>query len=156
MTSRGTDHPLAERIVVGVDGSPQSILALRWAARIAASTGAAIDAVIAWHLPVGFGWTFAPHNWHLDLDAENALTAAVKQAFAAEPPHLRLLAREGLPAKVLLDAAAGAQLLIVGSRGHGGFVGLLLGSVSAACAEHAPCPVLIVHDRPDDTPPAAG
>lgn len=57
----------------------------------------------------------------------------------------------GGAAKVLLNQSAGAQMLVVGSRGHGGFIGLLLGSVSAACAEHARCPVLIVHGN-DESP----
>jgi nucleotide-binding universal stress UspA family protein len=54
---------------------------------------------------------------------------------------------------MLLDVSTGAQMLVVGSHGHGGFAGLLLGSVSAACAEHARCPVLVVHDRLAAPPP---
>ena len=60
-----------------------------------------------------------------------------------------MLVQEGLPAKVPLDESKGATMLIVGSRGHGGFSGMLLGSVSANCAEHATCPMLVIHgDRP--------
>jgi nucleotide-binding universal stress UspA family protein len=134
------------RIVVGVDGSEQSKLALSWALRISARAGASIDAVTAWHFPINSGWGFVPDAWDPQADATKCLTDSVDEAFGAErPTGLRLLVREGLPAKVLLDESKGATLLIVGSRGHGGFAGLLLGSVSASCAEHATCPVLVVH-----------
>lgn len=134
------------RIVVGVDGSEQSQLALSWAARISTTTGASIDAVKAWHFPASSGWGYVPDAWNPETDATECLTGSVDEAFGADrPPGLRLLVREGLPAKVLLDESKGATMLIVGSRGHGGFAGLLLGSVSSSCAEHATCPVLVVH-----------
>jgi nucleotide-binding universal stress UspA family protein len=134
------------RIVVGVDGSEQSKLALSWAVRISARAGASIDAVTAWHFPINSGWGYVPDAWDPQADATKCLTDSVDEAFGAErPTGLRLLVREGLPAKVLLDESKGATMLIVGSRGHGGFAGLLLGSVSASCAEHATCPVLVVH-----------
>ena len=134
------------RIVVGVDGSGQSQLALSWAVRIAEITGATIDAVTAWHFPMNSGWGYTPDGWDPEADATKCLTDSIDDAFGTErPAGLRLLVREGLPAKVLLDESRGATMLIVGSRGHGGFSGLLLGSVSASCAEHATCPVLVVH-----------
>jgi nucleotide-binding universal stress UspA family protein len=138
------------RIVVGVDGSKPSKLALSWAVRFSAATGASIDAVTSWHFPVNFGWGYVPDAWDPIADATKCLTDSVDEVFGAErPTRLRLLVREGLPAKVLLDESKGATMLIVGSRGHGGFSGLLLGSVSANCAEHATCPVLVIHgDRP--------
>lgn len=75
----------------------------------------------------------------------------MKEVFAAErPAGMRLIVQEGNPAKVLIDHSTGAQMLVVGSRGHGGFAGLLLGSVSSKCAEHAHCPVLIVHGTRTD------
>jgi nucleotide-binding universal stress UspA family protein len=133
------------RIVVGVDGSEQSEQALRWATRMSLATGAQIDAVIAWHVPVGYGGTYLPESWSPKDDARATLTRAIDAVFAGgRPAGLRLLVRQGPAAKALLDASAGAEMLIVGSRGRGGFVGLLLGSVSAACAQHADCPVLIV------------
>jgi nucleotide-binding universal stress UspA family protein len=137
------------RIVVGVDGSKPSKLALSWAMRISATTGASIDAVTAWHFPVSFGWGYVT-GADTPADATKCLTDSVDEAFGAErPAGLRLLVRQGLPAKVFLDESTGATMLIVGSRGHGGFSGLLLGSVSANCAEHATCPVLVIHgDRP--------
>ena len=138
------------RIVVGVDGSKPSRLALSWAMRLSVTTGASIDAVTAWHFPVNFGWGYVPDEWDPVADATKCLTDSVDAVFGAErPTGLRLLVRQGLPAKILLDESREAAMLIVGSRGHGGFSGLLLGSVSASCAEHAMCPVLVIHgDRP--------
>ena len=135
------------RIVVGVDGSEPSKLALRWAGVLSRAMGGAhIEAVSAWRVPTSYGWSYAPDNWNPEGDDERALRAAVDEVFGAErPPNLDLIAREGVAAKVLLDQSKGAAMLIVGSRGHGGFAGLLLGSVSMACAEHATCPVLIAH-----------
>lgn len=137
-----------KKIVVGVDGSEPSKAALRWAARAADITGSRIDAVIAWQTPAMYGWTMADPHWHPDRDAEKVIAATVDEVFGSDRPHdLRMIVEEGNAAKVLLDASKDAELLIVGSRGRGGFVGLLLGSVSASCAEHASCPVLVVHDR---------
>jgi nucleotide-binding universal stress UspA family protein len=134
------------RVVVGVDGSESSKAALRWANRIAAPTGAPIEAVIAWHFPYGGGWSVLPDNFDPAADASTVLTQAVDAVFPdGRPEGLRLIVGEGNPAQLLLEASAGAELLIVGSRGHGGFAGLLLGSVSSTCAEHATCPVLVVH-----------
>lgn len=136
-----------KRIAVGVDGSQPSKSALRWAARWAQLTGAGIDAVIAWQPAPNYGWAIGDATWRPEEDAEKVVTQAVDEVFGADrPPDLRLIVRRGHPAQVLLDASEDAELLIVGSRGHGGFVGLLLGSVSANCAEHATCPVLVVHE----------
>ena len=83
------------------------------------------------------------------------LRAASEAVFDDEPPTwFTWSARHGRPAKVLIDKSDGAEMLVVGSRGHGGFAALLLGSVSAACAEHAHCPVLVVHPR-TSAPPAS-
>ena len=142
------------RIVVGVDGSEQSKLALRWAVQVSATTSSPIEAVAAWHFPVNFGWGYVSDGWDPAADATKALEDTVDEIFGSErPAGLRLLVRQGLPAKVLLDESRGATMLIVGSRGHGGFAGLLLGSVSASCAEHATCPVLVIHG---DQPTAVG
>ncbi|HEY2983749.1 MAG TPA: universal stress protein [Jatrophihabitantaceae bacterium] len=140
-----------DRIVVGVDGSEPSKSALRWAARMSAMSGAPIDAVIAWQPPPNYGWGYMNATWRPDVDADKIINAAVDSVFGTDRPSgIRLIIERGNPAKVLLDHSRGAQMLIVGSRGHGGFVGLLLGSVSANCAEHATCPVLVVHGTPAD------
>jgi nucleotide-binding universal stress UspA family protein len=143
-------------IVVGVDGSPPSVSALRWAARLAPVVDGVIVAVTAWQFPITYGadpamlgWGTGPGEaWRPDLDAEVVLERALESAFgASRPAGLVAQAREGQASAVLIAASEGAELLVVGSRGHGGFAGLLLGSVSSACAEHAKCPVLVVHDR---------
>ena len=90
-------------------------------------------------------------EWNPEEEARKVLDAAITQAYGDRlPTNLTRSVRQGTASQVLLDAAKGAVLVVVGSRGHGGFVGMLLGSVSAALAEHSPCPVLVVHG---DEPP---
>jgi nucleotide-binding universal stress UspA family protein len=147
-----TDGPAAPaaRVVVGVDGSRQSKQALRWACRIAASTGASLEAVAAWDYPAGLGWSAVPVEWDPEQDMQKVLTEAVDEVFGPQrPPGLQLTVSQGSASRVLLEQAAGAVMLVVGSRGHGAFSGLL-GSVSTHVTEHAACPVLVVHG---DTPP---
>ncbi|HZY77295.1 MAG TPA: universal stress protein [Jatrophihabitantaceae bacterium] len=141
-------------VVVGIDGSDASKQALRWARSFAAMLRADVKAVAVWHLPYGYGAIALPQDWNPKYDTEELLFDAVTEVVGGTLPHdLHLVIREGNPAKELLDAAKGAELIVVGSRGHGGFAGMLLGSVSSHVAEHADCPVLVVHgDRP---PPAA-
>jgi len=137
------------RIVVGVDGSPASQEALAWATRQGELTGASIDAVIAWHDPFVIGGM--PHGPVAVLEqaafgefAANTLSNSIRDASAHSSVSVNPVVRHGNAAQVLLDAADGADLLVVGSRGHGGFAGALLGSVSQHCVQHAPCPVVII------------
>jgi nucleotide-binding universal stress UspA family protein len=140
----------APRIVVGIDGSTCSVEALQWALRIANTTGATIDAVIAWNLPNMYDGGYLPGDYDPARDAEKIVTDAVDAVVGVPRPiGMRLVVKQGTPAKVLRDESEGAQMLIVGSRGHGGFLGLLLGSVSATCVEHTQCPVLVVHGERD-------
>lgn len=136
------------RIVVGVDGSESSKAALRWAIRQASLTGASVDAITAWRYPAAYG--IAPlTDTAIDPegDAKKTLTEALGEVSALEPDvSVRPLATEGHPAEVLLTAASGAELLVVGSRGHGGFASALTGSVSLYCVLHAHCPVLVLRD----------
>jgi nucleotide-binding universal stress UspA family protein len=142
------------RIVVGVDGSRPSQQALRWGAHFAAIFGARLEAVIAWEFPSSYGWASVPPEWNPGQDMEKVLEDTVRAVFGDQPPAgLQRHVREGGAARVLLDAGKGAIMLVVGSRGHGGFAGLLLGSVSANVAEHASCPVLVIHG--DQAPPLA-
>ena len=135
---------------MGVDGSQSSKSALRWAARLQPVFGGQIEAVTSWEWPSSYGWGVAlPSDWRPDLDAAKALESAVDEVFGSDrPAGLVCSVREGRASYVLLEASDGADLLIVGSRGHGGFAGLLLGSVSTACTEHAKCPVLVAHGDP--------
>lgn len=134
------------RIVVGVDGSPGSHSALRWALRLARAEHAWVDVVGAWEIPAAAGWPALPPAFSPKDDMELAVDHAVKQVLDGEAAEsVRVSIRQGHPVRVLLDESAGALMLVVGSRGHGGFAGLLLGSVSARVAELASCPVLVVH-----------
>ncbi len=138
------------RIVVGADGSASSIDALRWAAQIAAQTGAEITAIICWQYPQSYGMSGGwSSGWDPAADAAQVLASSLTTAFGDERPDgLRTCVSGGHPAQVLVDASVGADMLVVGSRGHGGFVGLLIGSVSAYCAEHGQCPVVVLpHTR---------
>ena len=137
------------RIIAGVDGSQPSIEALRWAVQQAELTGGTIDAVIAWEFPLvasGFGW--APNRAFLDDTsycelANETLNTAISEASPPPDVTINQVVAEGDPARVLLDAAKNADLLVVGSRGHGAFIDALIGSVSVRCMHHASCPVVI-------------
>jgi nucleotide-binding universal stress UspA family protein len=147
-----TASPGVPRIVVGVDGSGPSLKALRWAAHFASIFGAQLDVVTTWEYPPSYGWAAIAPEWDPAQDMRNVLEDAAREVFDDRPPDgMQLIVREGGAAKVLLDVCQGAIMLVVGSRGHGGFAGLLLGSVSANVAEHASCPVFIVHG--DQLPP---
>lgn len=141
------------RVVVGVDGSEPSKLALRWARRLAPRLGCSIKAVMAWHFPLEVGFGGWPDGWDPQADAQRALAETVVEVYGAdEALDVDTQVHQGSAARTLLDASSDAQMLIIGSRGHGGFTGLLLGSVSSACAEHARCPVLVVHERMQPPP----
>lgn len=144
-----------DRVVVGVDGSDPSKHALRWGMFLAQTTGATLDAVMAWMIPAVAGVVAMPENWNPERDAADALHDTVTEVFGEHPPvPVRETVAEGGAARVLLDASEGARILVVGSRGRGGFSSLLLGSVSAACAEHALGAVLVVHGKTPPPPPA--
>ncbi len=136
------------RILVGVDGSPASIEALRWARRVATALGAKIDAISAWQYPPSYSMAMGMVVTSLEADYQKILNGALDTAFGDDKPiGLQTKVHEGYPAQVLLTLSAepNVEMLVVGSRGHGGFMGLLIGSTSAYCAEHAPCPVVVVH-----------
>jgi nucleotide-binding universal stress UspA family protein len=134
------------QIVVGVDGSESSNEALRWAARLAPSLDATIHALVAWEIPVVYGLDAALPTWKPDETAQEILNKSLEKVFGkTRPAGLIGSISQGHPTFVLIDASKDAEMLIIGSRGLGGFAGLLLGSVSSTCAERAECPVLVVH-----------
>ena len=141
-------------IVVGVDGSAGAVDALRFAIEEARLHGATVKAVNAWHIPpaaYGAGWAPAVADFEGYAKIATAgLEKSLEEAGAAESGvTVTTAVREGIPARVLCKEAQGADLLVVGSRGLGGFKGMLIGSVSQQCAHHAPCPVVIVPAKHD-------
>jgi nucleotide-binding universal stress UspA family protein len=139
------------RIVVGVDGSHGARTALRWALTQAQLTGATVEAVAAWQSPAmigySYGWAPLPYEGEsIAAAAGNALAETVAK-LARPTDRIQTTVAKGPPAQVLLKAAAGADMLVVGSRGHGAFAGMLLGSVSQHCVQHAPCAVVVIPDE---------
>jgi nucleotide-binding universal stress UspA family protein len=130
-----------ERVVVGIDGSPVSISALRWAAGYASATGRILEVVVVWDWYRSPGW-YVPILIGLDPegDAKHVLEKALID-LESDWTHLSTTSRvvEGNPAPILVDASRDASMLVVGCRGHGEFAGMLLGSVSEYCATHARC-----------------
>ncbi len=148
MTQPSSGRERERRIVVGVDGSDSSKAALAWAIKQARLTGAAVEAVITWQFPATYGYP-VPGTPDVDLEkvATQVLTTAIAEvAGPDEPVTIKSTVVEGNPARALLDASAGAELLVVGSRGHSGFVGALLGSVGQHCVHHATCPVVVISE----------
>jgi nucleotide-binding universal stress UspA family protein len=153
VSTPGTDPQSGPgRIVVGVDGSASSEAALRWALGQARLTGQPVDAVTSWSIPVTFGEA-AGALMGIDWQGEATRTLESTVAKAVDPPDADRVSQravQGHPAQVLLDAAADAALLVVGSRGLGGVRGMLLGSVSQHVVARAACPVVVVR-APADT-----
>lgn len=146
------------KIVVGVDGSEGAAKALHWALGEARLRGASLRVVHAWSVPLvlsipsadAFGIPEPAESMQqvraaLHKEADNVLEAVLRGIDAGEVEvEVEGQVVEGKAVRVLIEAANDADLLVVGSRGLGGFTGLLLGSVSQQCAHHAPCPVVIV------------
>lgn len=132
------------RVVVGVDGSPSSLHALEWAVQRATLTRAVVEAVTAWHYPAAVAGYHVKDRIDWKANAQAVQDTAVKEALGDEATSLVRRVVQGHPVRVLLDAAEGADLLVVGSRGYGGFTALLLGSVSGQAVAHAPCTVVVV------------
>ncbi|HET8758624.1 MAG TPA: universal stress protein [Solirubrobacteraceae bacterium] len=135
-------------IVVGVDGSAGARAALDFALDEARLRATDVRVVAAWQLPAvayagGYGLGDVQLLSELEQDAGDHAARALEDADAGGV-EVSTVVREGTPAQVLLEEADGADLLVVGTRGLGGFRGLLLGSVSQQCAHHAPCPLVIV------------
>ena len=141
-------------IVVGIDGSAGAQAALQFAADEASLRQTELRVVSAWHVPTGV--YMPPTYMDLDLDAFRQTTSDVAERQIVEvlgserATTVDVVIHEGSPAEVLIAESRQAELLVVGSRGHGGFAGLLLGSVSQHCVAHAHCPVVVVRGRDAD------
>lgn len=147
------DEPVADgqtgRIVAGTDGSPGSLHALSWAGREARLRRATLEVVVAWTYPTPvLLWPAAPDPPQVKTLRKEAREmverALTKVADDVAGVTVERSVVEGYAAEALLQRAKEADLLVIGSRGVGGFRGLLLGSVSQQCALHAPCPVVVV------------
>ncbi len=145
----GGNEPPKGRIVVGVDDSDSARAALAWAVDWAACDAAEIDVVLAFDSQLA--WIDAGSDYEAQwlanakAKAETALRGIVDDVVTGDQRAVvHQVVEEGAPARVLLDRGRDADLLVVGSRGRGGFAGLLLGSVSQRCVEHSHCPVAVV------------
>lgn len=159
MTSTETDStsPTPQHVVVGVDGSAGGDAALAWALRQAWANGGSVTAVGAWQTPVmsgaaGYGSFADLSSFDLTAPTQERLDKSVAAATADLPVGVTVLVTTsvvgGYPSRVLLHAAADADLLVVGSRGHGELSGMLLGSVGLHCVTHGTCPVVVVPHIP--------
>jgi nucleotide-binding universal stress UspA family protein len=140
-----------KQIVVGVDGSDASRAALQWAYNEAAHHGASLTVVATWHppaLPLGPGYGSMPPEGYEsgpELEARELLERLTGELEPRTPEvDVRISISKGNPAKVLIDMSQGADLIVVGSHGRGGFAGMLLGSVSQHVVAHAACPVVVL------------
>lgn len=147
-------------VVVGVDGSSQSVAALRWAARYAEATGAVVRAVLAWHYPTAaglppVGLAPAPVRSEIEARLRSVLEDAVAQAFPGDASDgVEKKLSSGHAAQILIDESREADLLVVGKSGHGAFTGMLAGSVSIHCVTGAHCTVTVVQSAESESAPA--
>jgi nucleotide-binding universal stress UspA family protein len=136
------------RIVVGVDGFESSKAALRWAIHQAKLTGAVVEAVTAWHVPPSTSVIPIADLPDYQDDAKSVLAEAIAEMCTTDTEvEVRPRVLTGRAAQVLVEEAEGAELLVLGSRGHGGLAEALLGSVGQFCVHHAPCPVVIMRGK---------
>jgi nucleotide-binding universal stress UspA family protein len=134
-----------QRIVVGVDGSEGSVEALRWAVEYARNVAGSLVAVKTWHYP----WAMQTAPAQIDAKVSDQTRQELDEAFAksgvdTSGVDVERLALEGHPSVVLVKESAAADLLVVGSKGHSAFAGMLLGSVSQHLVHSAACPVVVV------------
>jgi nucleotide-binding universal stress UspA family protein len=143
--STAQQGPSARRIVAGIDGSPASMDALDWAARQANLSHSALEVIMTWDWPSTYGWAMSFPTGYDPSDGVGKVLEEARAAIQEKYPAVEMSVRmaQGHPAPILVDASKGADLLVVGSRGHGEFVGMLIGSVSEFCATSAHCPVLV-------------
>jgi nucleotide-binding universal stress UspA family protein len=138
-----------QKVLVGIDGSPESVAALSWAGHYAAATGATVRAIRVWHFPTAAGLPpegKAPQPVTSEIEQRiNAdLGEVIAKANLTPSVQVETEVAYGHPVQVLIDESKTADLLVVGHRGHGGFTEMLTGSVAIHCVSHAACPVVVV------------
>jgi nucleotide-binding universal stress UspA family protein len=129
-------------VVVGIDGSDDSMVALRWAESYARDTGAALSLVTVWEWPISYGYLALPPEYSPDTDANATVEKALAEV-SLPPEQVETLVVEGSAGRELVRLAGDADLLVVGSHGHGAIGSVLLGSVSSYCVHHAAVPVVV-------------
>ena len=136
-------------IVVGVDGSDSSKLALKSAARQAQLTKATLRVITTWSLPATLGWVPQfPEDFNPAADAAKVQKATISEVLGTDTSvTIDPVVIDAHPAEALIEMSKKADLVVVGNRGHGGFTGLLIGSVSENVVTHAHCPVVVI--RPE-------
>ena len=145
-----------ELVVVGVDGSAASVAALGWAARYASASGARVRTLLAWHYPGTVGGPppgRAPEAIRDQTEEQmhQTLDEAIAKAYAGQDASgVEKAIAYGHPAQALIEASREADLLVVGSHGHGAFTGMLVGSVSIHCVTSAHCPVVVLRAAKHD------
>jgi nucleotide-binding universal stress UspA family protein len=150
MTQTKGGQVASELVIVGVDGSAESVEALRWAARYARASGAEVHAVRAWHYPSAVGpgpegRAPAAVTGQVEQEMQGQLDDALARAFPeGRPDFVQTRLAYGHSADALIRAAEDADLLVVGNKGHGAFAGMVLGSVSMHCVTSARCPVVVI------------
>ena len=149
MTTENQWTSTSDRVVVGVDGSHASLEALEWALRYASLNHSNVDVVAAWDWHVNVSLAPIAPGFAPERSAARMLDCVIRRK-RAEHPDLRIYGRvvQGKAASVLEDASKGAALLVIATRGHGEFIGLLLDSVGEHCVTHARCPVLVYRNEP--------
>lgn len=139
-----TDSDIARPlIVVGVDGSDESVKAVAWAAEQARATGGTLELLIVWARPMSYGLPLVVGGYNPENEAQDVVEKAAS-GIDLPADRLRTHVVNAAPALALVERSKSADLLVVGSRGHGGFAELLLGSVSDHCVHHASCSVVVV------------
>ncbi len=137
------------RIVVGVDGSEQSINALRWAVQQAELIGAEVRAVMCWDVPASAAWAPMADLSFMEKATVDQLNAAIEDALGPDKAKtVTAVVTEGRPSHVLIGESADADLLVLGASGRGAFAGMLLGSVTDHLVSHASCSVVVVRSKP--------
>lgn len=143
-------------IVVGIDDSPGARRALKWAAREARLHDARLDVIHVWAIPAQWAQGYGV-EWTMDLGELGGDAQSMAEELVAgmldereRPERINIAAIEGNASSILLEASKSAEMLVVGTRGRGGFARLLLGSVSTAIVHHAVCPVVIIPPEPSE------